>query len=170
MDAYEKQFELRQGTSAYWHSKSYDLLVSARTLWVAMQENRNLEVNCWATYKMLIGMSFELIFKAHCVGRKTGFSKNHKLVDIAATAGLSITDEEESIFNILAEYIIWDGRYPTPKQPNHLRDHWQNQNKVLTDEVQLGSLKGGISNGKLDFENLQPIWRRFSDAYLSAYS
>src|SRR5690606_25555237 len=101
---------------------------------------------------------------------RVSFSKNHKLVDIAATAGLSITDEEESIFNILAEYIIWDGRYPTPKQPNHLRDHWQNQNKVLTDEVQLGSLKGGISNGKLDFENLQPIWRRFSDAYLAAYS
>ena len=115
-------------------------------------------------------MSFELIFKAHCVGRKADFGKNHKLVDLAATAGISITDKEESIFNILAEYIIWDGRYPTPKQPKYLRDHWKNQNEVLTDEVQLGSLKVGKSNGKLDFENLQPIWRRFSDAYLAAYS
>ena len=79
MDIYEKQFQLRQETSAYWHSKSHDLLVSARTLWVAMKGNHNLEVNCWATYKMLIGMSFELIFKAHCVGRKTKFDNIHNL-------------------------------------------------------------------------------------------
>jgi hypothetical protein len=170
MDTYARQFELRQGTSAYWHNKSHDLLVSAQTLWVAMQENRNLEVNCCATYKMLLGMSFELVLKAHCVGRKTDFSKNHKLVDLASNVGISITDEEKSILNILTEYIIWDGRYPTPKQPQHLRDHWKNQNDLFTEKVQLGSLKGGKSNGKLDFENLRPIWRRFSDAYLAAYS
>ncbi|ANG62591.1 hypothetical protein A8C75_08915 [Marinobacterium aestuarii] len=107
MNIYEKQFELQQGTAAYWHSKSHDLLVSARTLWLAMQENRNLEVSCWATYKMLIGMSFELVFKAHCVGRKTDFRKNHKLSELASTAGISITDEEKSILDILTEYIIW---------------------------------------------------------------
>jgi len=170
MNSYEKQFELRQTTSAYWHSKSHDLLASARILWVAMQENHNLEVNCWATYKMLIGMSFELIFKAHCVGSQKDFAKDHKLVDLASTAGLSITDEEKLIFNILTEYIVWDGRYPTPKKPQHLEDHWKNQNKFLKKEFLLGSLKGRKSNEKLDFENLQTIWRKFSDAYLAAYN
>ena len=170
MDTYQNQFNLRQGTSSYWHSKSHDLLVSARTLWVAMQENCNLEVNCWATYKMLIGMSFELMFKAHCVGAKIEFCKNHKLSDLAATAGVSITEAEKAILDILAEYIIWDGRYPTPKNSQHLREHWKNQSDILSDEVQMGNLKARRPNGKLDFGNLQPIWRRFSDAYLAAYN
>jgi hypothetical protein len=170
MDTYEKQFELRQVTSAYWHSKSHDLLVSARTLWVAMQENRNLEINCWATYKMLMGMSFELIFKAHCVGKKVDFCKSHKLSKLALTAGIPITDDERFILDILTEYVIWDGRYPTPKQPQHMRDHWKNQREVLSDDVKIGNLKARKSNTKLDFKTLQPRWRGFSDAYLAAYN
>ena len=62
------QYNARQNTPAYWRNKSHDLLVSARALWVAMQNNSNLEVNCWATYKMLMRMSFKLLSKAHCVG------------------------------------------------------------------------------------------------------
>lgn len=68
MDLYEKQYETRKNTPAYWHNKSTDLFISARTLWKSMESNKNLEVNCWSTYKMLMGMAFELLFKAHCVG------------------------------------------------------------------------------------------------------
>lgn len=170
MDTYNQQFNLKQDTSAYWHNKSKDLFVSARILWFAMQENKNFDVNCWATYKMLIAMSFELMFKAHCIGNKVEFKQNHNLVELASYANLSISSEEIAVLNILSEYIIWDGRYPIPKKPQHLREHWINEEKVLADEINLGKLKGRKSNGKLDFENLQPIWRRFSDFYLAAYN
>jgi hypothetical protein len=44
MDLYQKQYDTRQNTPAYWHNKSHDLFVSASTLWKAMQADNNLEV------------------------------------------------------------------------------------------------------------------------------
>lgn len=163
MDTYQKKFELRQETPAYWHNKSNDLFVSAHTLWVSMQNNKSLEVNCCSTYKMLIGMSLELLFKAHCVGEGITFGATHNLVSLAKTANLTTSKDENRIFNILSEYIIWDGRYPTPKKPPHLESHWKNQNKVLNDNENLGNLTVQVLNNKLDFENLLPIWRKYSD-------
>lgn len=121
MDIYQKQFELRQENSAHWHSKSHDLLVSARTLWEAMQESKDLEIPCWATYKMLMGMSFELLIKAHCVGAGINFSQIHDLVALARTANLTTSNAENQLLKLLSEYVIWDGRYPTPKKPNTLK-------------------------------------------------
>jgi hypothetical protein len=170
MDIHQKQFELRQETPAYWHNKSHDLLVSARTLWTAMQDNKALEVNCWSTYKMLIGMSFELLFKANCVGAGISFGATHDLVSLAKSANFSTSKDENSIFNILSEYIIWDGRYPIPKKPQHLKSHWQNQNKVLHNKEKLGSLTVQVSNNKLDFDNLLSIWRKYSDLFMERYN
>ena len=156
MDLYNKQFELRQETSGYWHNKSHDLLVSARTLWKAMQSEKDLEINCWATYKMLIGMSFELLFKAHCIGSGTEFNSTHDLVALANTANLPTSKSENKILKVLSEYVIWDGRYPTPKKPEHLKEHWKNQ--------------ADLSDEKLDLENLMPLWRRFSDSFMEQYN
>lgn len=170
MDIHQKQFELRQEAPAYWHNKSQDLLVSARTLWIAMQDKKALEVNCWSTYKMLIGMSFELLFKAHCVGAGISFGATHDLVSLAKSANFSTSKDENSIFNILSEYIIWDGRYPIPKKPQHLKSHWQNQNKALHKKEKLGSLTVQVSNNKLDFDNLLSIWRKYSDLFMERYN
>lgn len=45
MNPYQPQFELPQETPAYWHNKSSDLVISAHTLWVAIQHEKSLEVN-----------------------------------------------------------------------------------------------------------------------------
>lgn len=156
MDPYNKQFDLRQETPAYWHNKSQDLLVSARTLWKAMQKDKELEVNCRSTYKMLMGMSFELLFKAHCIGSETEFSSTHDLVALANTANLSTSKEENRILKVLSEYVTWDGRYPTPKKPEHLKAHWKSQPSLLDDKLDLGAL--------------MPFWRRFSDSFMVQYN
>lgn len=156
MDLYNKQFEQRQEIPSYWHSKSHDLLVSARTLWKAMQSKKELEINCWATYKMLMGMSFELLFKAHCIGSGTEFRSIHDLVALANTASLYTSKDENKTLKVLSEYIIWDGRYPTPKNPEHLKEHWKNQASLLDDT--------------LDLEKLMPLWRRFSDSFMEQYN
>lgn len=152
MDVYEKQFELRQETPAYWHNKSHDLLVSARTLWKAMQADKQLQINCWATYKMLMGMSFELLLKAHYVGADIEFKATHDLVALARAANLPTSKDENNILKILSEYVIWDGRYPIPKRPEQLKGHWNNQAELLDD--------------KLDLENLMPLWQRLSDLFM----
>lgn len=170
MDAYQEQFKLRQKTPAYWHNKSQDLCVSARTLWVAMQDNESLEATCLSTYKMLMGMSFELLFKAHCVGARIIFEDTHKLEALACKAELPTSKDENRILRVLSEYVIWDGRYPTPKKPQHLENHWENQNQVLYNNEKLGNLTVRVSNEKLDFEGLLPIWRRCSDLFMDKYS
>lgn len=169
MDLYQKQFEERESTSACWHSKSSDLIVSARTLWLGMDKNKRLEASCLSVYKMLMGMSFELLFKAHCVGAKIKFNQNHKLMELAKVAGLSATCEENAILIILSEYIIWDGRYSTPKKSQHLKNHWENESRVLNDKQQIGSLVLTTSNDELDFEVLLPMWRKFSGLYMVMY-
>ncbi len=156
MDTYQKQFELRQENPAYWHSKSHDLLVSARTLWEAMQENRDLEINCWATYKMLMGMSFELLIKSHCVGAGIKFGQIHDLVALAKTANLTTSSNENKLLHLLSEYILWDGRYPIPKRVEHLKSHWTNQITKSDDET--------------NFDNLFLIWRKFSDSFMTLYN
>lgn len=170
MDTYQKQFDMRQETPAYWHSKSHDLFVSARTLWKAMHENKEIEINCWATYKMLMGMSFELLFKAHCVGAGTSFTATHDLVALATTANFTTSKDENGILRVLSEYIIWDGRYPIPKKAQHLESHWKNQNIVLNQKEKLGKLTVLVSNDKLEFENLLPIWRKYSDLFMEKYN
>lgn len=156
MDLYQEQYDTRSSTPAYWHNKSHDLFVSGYTLWKGMQVNSDLEINCLATYKMLMGMSFELLFKAHCIGAGISFGTNHDLVALARTATFTTSREENRILKVLSEYVIWDGRYPTPKQPEHLKGHWQNQNKV--------------SDEKLDFENIHSFWRKFSDSFIGKYN
>lgn len=170
MDPYQAQFNIRQETPAYWHSKSHDLFVSARTLWVAIQNNKNLEVNCWSTYKMLMGMSFELLFKAHCVGGGISFGATHDLVTLAKTANFTTSKDENGILKVLSEYILWDGRYPTSKKTQYLENHWKNESQVLNDKKQLGNLSVQVSNGKLDVENLLPIWRKYSDLFMEKYN
>lgn len=113
MDLYNKQFELRQETPAYWHNKSHDLLVSARTLWKAMQKERDLEINSWSTYKILMGMSLELLFKAHCVGAGVSFGATHDLVSLAKTANFTTSKEEKWNFkcSIRIYYLGWKISY-----------------------------------------------------------
>lgn len=170
MNTYQKQFDMRKETPAYWYNKSLDLFVSARTLWKAMHENKNLEINCWATYKMLMGMSFELLFKAHCVGAGISFATTHNLVSLVTTANLITSKDEKGILRVLSEYIIWDGRYPIPKEFQYLESHWKNQNNVLNNKEKIGNLTIMVSNDILDFENILPIWRKYSDLFMEKYN
>lgn len=153
MNVYQKQFEKRRETSAYWHNKSQDLLVSARTLSNAMQNDNRLEINCQAPYKMLMGMAFELLFKCHCVDAEVSFRHTHNLVELASAAGLSATSHEIAILRDLSAFIVWDGRYPVPKTSKLLEEHWKHQSN-------------SVQCADSDFEKLLPIWRRFSDLYL----
>jgi hypothetical protein len=153
VNVYQNQFDERQQTSAYWHNRSHDLLVSARTLSKAMEDDKRLEVNCLPSYKMLIGMSFELLLKCHCIAAETSFRPTHDLVELARTANLRVSKHEIEVLKILSAFIIWDGRYPIPKTVKMLEEHWKHQNDFLQGD-------------ELDFEKLLPIWRRFSDLYL----
>ncbi|MDN5666264.1 MAG: hypothetical protein L0G41_08545 [Psychrobacter sp.] len=166
MDPYESQFKLRTANSSYWHSKAGDLLISAKVLWEAMDSSRANAVACWSSYKMLIGLSFELLFKSISIQRGLNFSATHQLVDLANSANLKLTKGEEDILRVLTEYILWDGKYPVPHKKTHLENHWKHENKVAYDSKKHGSLILQRQNDKLDFDELAKIWRKYSDIYM----
>ena len=168
MDSYEKHFNENKNNSTAWHNKSADLLTSAHVLWRAMENDNNLYIQCWSTYKMLMGMSFELLFKAICVQKKLTLKHTHNLVSLSKCAGISLSDDEASILSVLTEYIYWDGKYPNPKDKATLEKHWKNQNKVTNDETKMGGLTFQKNNGKLDFDQLIEIWRKYSDSYMAS--
>jgi hypothetical protein len=168
MDPYEYQFENLNRNSLHWHNKASDLFTSARVLWKAMDNGHAIE--CWSTYKMLMGLSFELLFKAIAIQRKLTFSATHQLVNLANSAQLTLTNDEKEILKILTEYILWDGKYPVPHKKTHLENHWKHENKIAYDKEKHGNLTIEKGNNKLDLDELAIIWRKYSDIYMLEYS
>ena len=167
MNLYEAKFEENNINPLAWRNKSSDLFKSARVLWDAMDNNNNL-FYCRPTFQMLMGMSFELLFKAICTQKEVKFKHSHNLVSLSNTAGISLTEEEVSILNILTEYIIWDGKYPNPKNKSHFECHRRHENEVANDHFSIGAskLKFQRSNDKLGFDSLSKIWRKCEAAYV----
>ncbi|WP_201580154.1 hypothetical protein [Psychrobacter sp. Pi2-52] len=164
MDPYEYQFENLSRNSLHWHNKASDLFTSARVLWEAMDNGHAIE--CWSTYKMLMGLSFELLFKAIAMQRKLAFSATHQLVEIANSAHIRLTTDEKEILRVLTEYILWGGKYPVPHKKTHLENHWKHENKVAYDKEKHGSLTIERGNNKLDLDELAKIWIKYSDIYM----
>lgn len=119
---------------------------------------------------MLMGMSFELMFKAHCVGAGISFDPTHNLVTLARTANVTTSKLESGILRVLSEHVIWDGRYPTPKSFKHLEDHWKHQSEALYETKEAGSSNTVVRNDNFDFENLLATWRPLSDSYMERYN
>ena len=47
--------------------------------------------------------------------------KSHKLLDLAAVAGVNLTDDESEVLERLTEFGIWLGRYPAPTTLQHTK-------------------------------------------------
>lgn len=165
MNLYERKFEENNKNPLAWRNKSSDLFKSAHVLWDAMDNNNDL-FYCLSPYKMLMGMSFELLFKAICIQREVEFKHSHNLFNLSQSANVSLTKEEVSILKILTEYIVWDGKYPNPKGKDNFEHHRQNENKVVSDHFNIGNLNLQRRNRKLDFEPLAKIWRKCEAAYV----
>lgn len=164
MNLYERRFEENNKNSLAWHNKSSDLFRSAHILWDAM-DNSDL-FYCQSTYKMLMGMSFELLFKAICIQKEVEFKHSHNLFTLSKSANISLTEEDVSILNVLTEYIVWDGKYPNPKNKDKFEHHRQNENEVGNNHFNIGKLKFQKSNHKLDFDSLAEIWRKCEATYI----
>lgn len=168
MDSYDYQFKNLSKNSLHWHNKASELFTSAKVLWEAMDNGYAIE--CWSVYKMLVGLSFELLFKSIAIQKNLTFPTTHQLVNLANSAQLKLTNDEKEILKILTEYILWDGKYPVPHKKTHLENHWKHENKVAYDKEKHGSLTIEKGNHKLDLDELAIIWRKYSDIYMLEYS
>ncbi|HFG1940823.1 TPA: hypothetical protein ACGF6E_003639, partial [Vibrio cholerae] len=178
---YDLQFEQMSGNASYWHSKSCHLINSAKILWGAWSRGETLDSG--DTYRMIMGMSFELLFKSFLVAKSIEIVTNHNLNELANSAGFTLDDKESSILHNLTGYIYWQGKYPVPKpiatkklnvsggegiklQREPFISTYVSGQKIIEDNPAKPSL---LTSNDLDYDNLLLLWQKFNSEYVSKY-
>lgn len=173
-------YEQQKKESIYWFHKASDLRGGAAVLWASMKsESREvatelglgsgfrMDVALPLVYRMLCGMSLELLIKAIIVARGKEPETIHVLGKLATDAGIEgYTPEQRDLLQILTEAIFWDGRYPTPKK----KAAWEKLSVLekarLCDKEPIGDtgLEILTRNNALDWDSYSDLWRiAFSD-------
>ncbi len=180
MDTFNELFDRRKRLSVYWHNKASDLRASAGVLWVSMHGTDELfvaeklgfppgfsfSIACGPVYYMLCGMSLELLLKAVIVDRGIEPKATHDLVELSQAVSINLTQTQIGLFRILSEAIIWEGRYPVPKQERYLQNLYELHREHLWDPVpEIMGIKLLRPNNKLSWESFNDLW----DLVFSAY-
>jgi hypothetical protein len=180
MDVFSETFDRRKNLSIYWYNKASDLRGSAGALWATMHDQNqsqvaeelgfwrgfSFSVACWPVYQMLCGMALELLLKALLVAQGTEPKTVHDLVALSKDAGLHLTEKQEALFEILSEAIIWEGRYPVPKQEPRYRRFAELQWKHLWDPIQTASsLNFRRPNDNLSWQSFDGLWKLIFNVY-----
>jgi len=169
-------FNRRKNTTLWWYNKSSDLYASARVLWIAMDAQKDsvlhkelgfgsgfaFDTACWPVYQMIFGMAFELMLKAIIVSTDDEPPHIHDLVKLSHFAEIELSLEEEKVFAILSQHILWDGRYPVPKNQGQLQIHYANCLNLLDKTEDLDVPQSSALNNPLDWDYLNAIWMRLS--------
>lgn len=162
-------YDQRKESPVWWFNKSSDLHASAGALWIILSKKNNheiqeqlglahsfsMEVACWPVYKMLYGMSLELILKAISVASGSKPRHSHNLVQLAGDVDIALSEDEKNILQLLTESIVWDGRYPVPKEKVPHEEHIKKIGEVLFEST----------NPDLGWENLNVIFGKLSEKF-----
>ncbi|MEZ9924862.1 hypothetical protein AB4365_12540 [Vibrio breoganii] len=178
---YDSQFKQMNEISSYWHSKSCHLKDSSKVLWDVWDSGHSFDSG--DTYRMLMGMSFELLFKSFIVGRKLGVKQTHNLEELAGLAGFTLSKKEIDIFTNLTGYIYWQGKYPVPKpiarrkvqisggegiklQREPFISTYTSDQNIIEDEP---NNPGALNSDDLDYAKLLLLWQKFNKHYIDEF-
>jgi hypothetical protein len=185
MPALPATFERYRDLAIYWYNKSSDLRGSAGALWISQEETLSaaiveklnlaqgfrLDAATPLVYRMLCGMSLELLYKAILVARQQQIPHTHDLVKLAKRADVAVGTDESALLQILTESIVWDGRYPVPKTFESF-DNLQNlKSKHLFKSEPFGK-HGRVrrSNGALNWDGFNGLWTVANDVFWKHYT
>ncbi len=166
-------YEQRKRDSAYWFSKASDLQGAAAVLWASLSsESREIAIQLGlgegfrmsvalpSVYRMVCGMSMELLLKTIIVARGKEPRSVHHLDELAADADVTYTPQQLDLLRILSAAIIWDGKYPVPRKEEYWGELASLERECLFDKESLGGsgleiLRG---NGALDWDSYSELW------------
>lgn len=178
---YESQFETMSEHSVYWHSKSCHLMQSSKIIWKAWLQGGIYDSG--DTYRMLMGMSFELLFKSFLVAKEMKIKTIHNLNELAEMAGFTLDEKERAIFTNLTGYIYWQGKYPVPNPINTKRKKVTGAEGIKQQrEPFIAKYSEGqdlfqeqadnpsqLTNSDLDYDNILQLWKKFNNLYVEHY-
>ncbi len=165
----------------YWMNKAEALRVSAGAVWYcrqAMPDGEfseklgtepavNMAGDTWQVYRMLCGMSLELAYKASLVAIGKKLKTTHNLVWLAEQVCFNLSPKEQGLLALLSECVIWEGRYPAPKNEQSLEYfvylHYEN----LFRKVRAGNLivLKPVEPDPLGWGSYNELWKSAVAAY-----
>lgn len=181
MTVHTELYEKRQSHSICWFNKSSDLHAAAAALWYSRDESHSeiivkefglgdwfsMDVAVTPVYYMLCGLSLELLYKAIIVAKGGVVPTNHKLVELAAFAGVLLSPEFRGLLEMLRKSIEWEGKYPVPKERERQRlEQMCNLiDKHLHDLEPFGNLQVLKPNDALSWQSFDNLWQEGSRMY-----
>lgn len=177
-------FTRKKEIANYWFNKSSDLMGSAGALWTSRNKERSdsivhelglgegysMDAAVSPVYRMLCGMSLELIYKAIIVAKGNEIKPIHKLIDLASLAGVVVSDKDRGLLQILTEAVIWDGRYPVPKEKQSMDRLHSLIEDCLYDKKPFGPTYIMSPNNALNWDSFYQLWSNGCEVYWEHYS
>lgn len=176
------KFRQRNEEPLYWFNKASDLRGTAGLVWFGMMSKESDEINkelgmgkgfnygiaCHKPYYMLCGLSLELAFKAIIVTYGKEMPSSHDLNKLAHLAELEYNEDEQGLMSVLSDFIVWSGKYPTPKQPSAMQSHHNLIDKHFFKVTQrFGDLEFKQQYRTFDWDLFSSLWTKASDTFFT---
>jgi hypothetical protein len=147
------RFQRSKKLGQYWYNHASDLRAGALVLWHSYDDKKvtkvingesiglgpsfSLKAALPGVYRMLAGLSLELLLKA-CIVKRDGDDSNvptkHDLIELANIAGFKPRLHEKNLLKIFSVYSVWLGKYPVPKKEKEFNDTWDFFNEASPKE------------------------------------
>jgi len=165
-----------------WHQDAERMFISAGMLWLAVEdsnedeimsrlgypEKRGIKSSCTRNYCLLLGLSYELLFKSIIVLKNGSgnVSRIHDLVELAKTCKYALNEKETQLFMLLSHYILWAGKYPEPKTVDQSDDFQKVFSKTVVKRFHKGNVYTSVYNGALEWDVNKELWEKINDIYI----
>lgn len=175
-----KRYQRQNETPLYWFNKASDLRATAGLVWLGIKSKEadkmaeklglgkgfDFGVACFKPYHMLCGLSLELALKAIIVARKKDVPSLHNLNHLVDLAEVDYKKEELELMTVLSHFIVWGGKYPTPKELVKMEDYDYLIGKLFFRvKKQIGSLEIKEQYRSFDWETFCGLWEKVSDTF-----
>jgi len=171
----------RASEPMYWFNRASDLHGAAGALWYCMQNDRkqriglalglgegfDMTVATWPVYRMLCGMALELAYKAVAVSQGKSVLKVHNLVKLAEHAEIPLNTNDIGLLDLLTECIVWQGRYPVPKEHESMDEFAFLTYENLYKKERTGNLTmlKPLDPNPFDWDQFHPFWAQAVAAF-----
>ena len=164
----------------YWIDKAKALRASAAAIWHYIDSNPPLDLSSalatdppiaktgiWNVYRMLCGMSLELAYKASLIAMEEKIKITHDLNWLAEQVLSSVSRKERGLLELLTQCIVWDGRYPAPKDSLSLEYfvYLSYENLYRKEQTENTMTLIPIEPDPLSWENYNSLWQSAIAAY-----
>ena len=113
---------------------------------------------------MLCGMSLELLYKAVIVAQKEPVPATHNLLRLSEKVGDHVTRKQAGILELLTACIVWEGRYPVPKEYPAIHQfvclHYENRLFYEERTGNRSAILKPIEPNPIDWDSYSELWNK----------